>query len=255
MKKRTLKMSQVVSLEVDAKNRGNKETAELHKAMQKAELYKGTAEVFESTHEEGESYPPKKVKVRLAAEEALDKMAAVFTEWWDWTATKDYGNASEGARADVVVDDEVFIKQAPVPLLLFLKDQFENVRKAIDVIPTLDEAEDWVFDEKLGYHRTSEPVRTRKTKNTKKPIVLYDATPEHPAQTQLIDEVEIVGYWVGTKFSGALSATRKRDLQRRCAKVLEALKIAKEEANSHRTETQNIGTKLFGFVLGRTEAS
>jgi hypothetical protein len=248
-------MSQVVGLEADAKKQKHKITTELHKAMQKAELFRGTAEVFEPAVEGVELFPPKKVKVRLSAEEALGEMAEHWIEWWDWTATKDIGNASEGARANVVIDEEVFLEKVPVPLLLFLKDQFENVRKAIEVIPTLDEVEDWVWDVALGFYRTADPVRTRKTRNVKKPIVLYDATKEHPAQTQIIDDVEVMGYWVGTKFSGALSATRKKELLRRVAKVLEALKIAKEEANNHRTQTQNIGEKLFSFVLNQAEAS
>lgn len=255
MKTRTLKMSQVVGLEADAKKQKHKATTELHKAMQKAELYKGTAEVFEPASEDAEAFPPKKVKVRLSAEEALEEISAHWIEWWNWTATKDFGNASDGARADVIIDDKVFVEQAPVPFILFLLDQLENVRKAIEVVPTLDEVEEWVFDEALGFYRTAEPVRTRKTKNVKRPIVLYDATKEHPAQTQIIDDTEVVGYWVGTKFSGSLSAPRKKDLLRRVGKILEALKIAKEEANSHRTDTQDIGAKLFGYVLNRAEAS
>jgi hypothetical protein len=183
----------------------------------------------------------------LVGEEALESMAEIWNEFVDWTATKDYGNTE--AKADVVVDGVTLVPGAPVPFILFLEKQVTDFRTAIEKMPTLSEAEDWVYDEALGYYRTREPVRSHKTKTTKKAIVLYDATKEHPAQTQLIDDVKTVGYWTGHKFSGALSAPRKKMLLKRTNDLLAALKIAREEANSTVTETQDIGAKLFGFVL------
>jgi len=248
-------MAQVIAIETDIKQRAKPAITKVHKATQKPELFDGSSAVYEVAREGEETYPPKSIKVRLVAENALREMAETWVEFTDWTATKDLGNCSEDARADVVVGGVTLLEQAPVPLLLFLEKQVTDLRKAIEVIPTLSESEDWVYDEALGYHRTREPVRTHKTKSTKRAIVLHPPTKEHPAQTQLIDEVRTVGYWVGSKFSGALPVPRKRQLVDRANKLLQAVKAAREEANTAKTPVQNIGAKLFDFVLNPAEAS
>ena len=247
MKQRTLKMAQVIAIETDVKQRAKPAITKIHRITEKSELFEGSSATYEPTVEGEETYPPKKVKVRMVAEDALQDMADLLTEFVDWTATKDIGNCD--AKADVIVDGVTLLTEAPVPLLLFLEKQVVDLRKAIGVIPTLNEAEDWVYDEALGYHRTKEPVRTHKTKTKKVGIVLHAPTKEHPAQTQLIDEVKTVGYWTGYKFSGALPAPRKKLLVTRTNDLLAALKVAREEANTSKTTTQDIGAKLFGFVL------
>ena len=250
-----MKLSQVIALEADAKQRDSAAITKIHKATQKADLFAGSTSTYECTREGEETYPPQRRKVRMVAEEALKDMADHWTEWMDLTAAKDYGNAEESSRADVVVDGVVLVKQAPVPFLLFLEKQFTDFRKAIDVIPTLDEAEDWTYDKAIGMHRTKEPVKTHKTKKVQRGLVLHAPTKEHPAQTQLITEDQVVGYWTGTKFSGALTASRKKALLARVNQLLGAVKVAREEANHSKVSTKNIGAGLFEFVLGANEAS
>ncbi len=255
MSTKTMKLSQVIALETDAKQRIQSAVTKIHKAMQKADLYNGSTATYEATREGEEEFPSKKVKVRLVAETALAEMAEHWVELVDWTAAKDFGNCSSGARADVIVDGVTLVEQAPVPLLLFLEKQMTDLRKSIDVTPTLDEAEDWVFDDRMGYHRTAEPVKTHKTKKLQKGLVLHPPTVEHPAQTQMITEDVVVGYWTGNKFSGALTPTRKRSLLKRTNTLLGAIKVAREEANHSKVDTQNIGDGLYKFVLGQTETS
>ena len=252
---KTLHMAQVIAIETDVKQRAKPAITKLHRATEKAELYEGSSATYEPVHEDEETFPPKNVKVRMVAEDTLKEMAELFVEFIDWTATKDIGNCVETARADVVVDGVKLVDQAPVHLLLFLERQVKDLRKAIAVIPTLSESEDWVYDEALGYHKTREPVRTHKTKTKKVGIVLHPPTKEHPAQTQLIDDTRTVGYWVGRKFSGALPAPRKKALMERANKLLQAVKIARGEANRSKAVIQNIGAGLFDFVLNQTEAS
>ena len=251
MAMKTMKLSQVIALETDAKQRIQGVVTKIHKAMMKSDLYDGSTATYETTREGEEAFPPKKVKVRLVAEQALSEMAEQWVELVDWTAAKDFGNCSEGARADVIVDDVTLVEKAPVPLLLFLEKQVTDLRKAIDVTPTLDEAEDWVYDDSLGYHRTKEPVKTHKTKKLQKGLVLHPPTVEHPAQTQMITEDVVVGYWTGNKFSGALTPIRKKTLLRRTNTLLGAIKVAREEANHSKVDTKNIGDGLYKFVLGQ----
>ena len=84
-------------------------------------------------------------------------------------------------------------------------------------------AEDWKSDPNSGLYRT-EPTETHRTKKMQKPIVLYAATPEHPAQTQLITEDVIAGWWVLTRQSGAMPKPEKQRLQDRIDKLIQAIK-------------------------------
>ena len=105
------------------------------------------------------------------------------------------------------------------------------MRTFIDKMPTLDESEDWRKDEATGLFKT-EPTKTHRTAKVQEAIVLYDATEKHPAQTQLITKDVIVGYWNQVKQSGAITRGEKRKLLEKVEAVLNAVKSAREEANS-----------------------
>lgn len=81
--------------------------------------------------------------------------------------------------------------------------------------------------------------------------LLYPATTEHPTQTQLIAEDQIVGFWHQVKQSGAMCKPEKQDLAERVEKLLQAVKQAREEANT-RDETPvhgSIGGKIFDYLF------
>ena len=102
--------------------------------------------------------------------------------------------------------------------------------------------------EGLGLFR-SEPVKTSKTKKTQRPIVLYDATEHHPAQTQIITDDVVIGHWTTTKFSGAIPRPKKRVLLERIRKLEEAVKFAREQANSMEADEKKVGQKVLDFIF------
>ena len=114
----------------------------------------------------------------------------------------------------------------------------------------LDEAESWTKDENSGLFKT-EATQTHRTKKTVKPIVLYPATEQHPAQTQLLTEDVIAGFWSQIKQSGAMPKPDKQALLERVESLLKALKEAREEANGYdEVETPNVGEAIFAYLLG-----
>ena len=141
----------------------------------------------------------RRITVRL---EATDKASALraLAELFDITATKDWANCS--ARATVVVDGKPLLEDVPATYLLFLEKQLSDLRTFIDKMVELDAGEDWLEDPSTGMYRT-EAIKTQRTKKVQRPIVLYDATEHHPAQTQLITEDVVAGYWNTVKYSGA----------------------------------------------------
>lgn len=240
------KLNQIVAVEKSVKSRVYGEITEMHKASQKAELFNGFVKNYRKKDEEGEDYPPERKKVTQNADALLSQAATLLTELFDVTATKDWGNCH--AVADVVIDGETLIKDAPVPFLLFLEKQITDLHTFLEKIPTLDEADDWSRDENSGLFKTS-PIATQRTKKVQRPVVLYEATKEHPAQTQMISEDVVVGYWDTVKHSGALPTPRKKQLVERVEKLSKAVKFAREQANGANADNQEIGRKVFDYLL------
>jgi hypothetical protein len=240
------KLNQIVAIEKSVKGRVYGEITEMHKLSQKPDLFSGFSKQYRKKDEEGEDYPPEQKRVQILADEQLASAAKLLTELFDVTATKDWANCR--AVADVEIDGQVLIGAAPVPFLLFLEKQISDLHAFVDKLPTLDEAEDWAKHDGAGLFKTA-PIATHRTKKVQKPIVLYDATKEHPAQTQLITEDVVVGYWDTVKHSGALPAPRKKELMSRIEKLSQAVKFAREKANSADAETVGVGKPIFDYLL------
>ncbi len=79
--------------------------------------------------------------------------------------------------------------------------------------------------------------------------MLYPATPDHPAQTQLITEDVIAGSWLTIKYSGAIAVPRKKQLQQRIEKLANAVKSAREEANSLEVTEKKLGKEVFDYLF------
>lgn len=241
------KLNQVIAIEKGAKTRIYGAITELHKNAQKPELYYGFNKQYEPKDAGGEQFPPESKKVTLRATDVLDEARKLFTEYLDLTATKDFANMT--AKADIVVNGSgPLVKDVPVPYLLFLEKQLTDLRTFVDKMPVLDESENWTSDEALGLFKT-EPTKSHRTAKVVVPIVKYDATPEHPAQTDLISKDEVVGYWTQVKQSGAITRGDKRQLLERIESVLNAVKAAREEANSIEAQTKHVGEDLLGYIF------
>ena len=240
------KLNQIVAIEKSVKSRVYGDFTELHKASQKADLFTGFSKNYRKRDEEGEDYPPEHKRVQLEAGETLIQVAKLLTELFDVTATKDFANCT--AFADVVVDGQTIIAQAPVPFLLFLEKQLTDLHTFVDKMPTLDPADDWLGDPNSGLYKTVS-IATQRTKKVQRPIVMYEATEKHPAQTQLITEDVVVGYWDTVKQSGALPIPRKRELLDRIEKLSQAVKFAREQANDSEAPDKSVGGALFGYLF------
>lgn len=241
------KLHQVTAILKGVKSRVYGEVTALHKESQKPDLYLGFAKNYRKKNEDGEDYPPESKKVQLMAPDVLKKLAKLESEVFDLTAQQEFAN--QKAVADVVVDGVTLAKAVPVTYLIFLEKQFTDVRTFIEKMPALDEAKDWHADPNSHLFKT-DVVTTHKTKKVQKPIVLYPATKEHVAQTQLITEDEIVGWWDTTFNCGAVPVPRKELLLERVDKILRAVKMAREAANDQEVLEHAVGDAFFGYLLG-----
>lgn len=240
------KLNQILAIEKNKKTKLHKEISELHKALQKPSLVNGHKKVFTPKDEGGESFPDDDHRVQYRYDEVLEQIQERLATLMDVTATKDFTNCN--ALADVKVNGETFLEKVPVPYLLFLEKELHDLHTFLDKMVELDSAEDWREDPNSGLYR-SEPVKTHKTKKLQRPIVKYEATEHHPAQTELITEDVIIGYWTTTKFSGAIPRPRKKKLLERITLLEDAVKFAREQANSVDADQKGVGAKLLNFIF------
>ena len=241
------KLNQILAIEKGIKTRVYSEFTELHQATQKAPLMNGFHKSYQPRDEDGETYPAESVKVQHTAAEVLDRVAASLADLFDVTATKDWANCT--ARADVVIEGRTLVKDVPATYLLFLEKQLSDLHTFITKMTELDPGSDWSTDPGTGLYKTDTTL-TQRTKKVQRAITLYEATKEHPAQTQLITEDVVAGTWVTVKYSGAMPAPRKKQLLNRIEKLTNAVKFAREQANASEAPEKKLGKEVFDFLFG-----
>jgi hypothetical protein len=73
----------------------------------------------------------------------------------------------------------------------------------------------------------------------------------HPkGEVDIINIDRTIGHWTTTRRSGALQSDRVRSIQLRVRALLEAVKVARETANSVEVQSQTIGASIFGYLFG-----
>lgn len=213
----------------------------------KTQLLSGISRTYRPKDEEGDQLPPESTKLQINAEDALKAAVDAFARLFKVTLEKDGTNLH--ALADIVVDGVVLLNNVPVPFLLFLEKQLNDIHTVITKLPTLDPAENWHYDENAGAWAT-DPTETTRTKKIPRNHVKAQATDKHPAQVELYHEDVIVGYWKTIKFSGAVPAKRVSELLERMNKVRQAVKFAREQANSVEvTVNGNDSRKILDYIF------
>lgn len=239
----------IVMLQRTIKARTGALVSAAYKNVQKPALFTGIAREYTPKAEDGTPLPSESQQVQQVASSLLNSVAADMTSYWDITATRDAGNVL--ARADVKVRGQVILENVPTSTLLFLEKQLIDVRTFVTACPTLDSAKEWVTDEVTGISKTPRPVETTRSEKVEETAVVVQPTERHPAQVR--DRVKdlIVGTWATTHFSGAFTLAQQHTLVGRINELIDAVKIAREEANTIMVDDVRVGDALFGFLLDR----
>lgn len=201
--------------------------------------------------DEGERRPPESGPVQLRVEESVRELSATLVDYYDTVATQEVGNTK--VSANVVVDGEVLIPDAPIGLLLFLEKKLANLHTVFAKLPVLSSSEQWQRDDNDPSLYVTPAKQTRVTKKVPKNHVLAEATDKHPAQVQMYHEDVAVGFWTTRNFSGAISVQRRKQILDRIDTLARAVKTAREEANSNRVDRVHVGDALFNYILNSTE--
>lgn len=241
-----MRQNQVIAIVQGRKTKIQKLLTTVHHGWHKDRI-SGIARTYTPINEDGEVFPPESRVVQLRVRDAAKMVEAELTDYFNLVATQDYGNTS--AKGDITVDDEVILADVPVTSLLFLDKQLTDLRTFALAIPTLPTDRTWREDVAKNCWVT-EPEKTVKTQKKVEVIVKYDATPEHPAQTDLVNIDRTVGHWSTVHLSGALPEKDRDEIVARIEKLQDAIKLAREQANSTEVDRQeDFGKKILGYVF------
>lgn len=241
-------LSEVVAVTKDRKSVGERTLTEAYKTVQRGHEFEGSTKTYSSLDEDGPSFPAENNPVVSTVEDVVERLQDSFVRMLDVTRIQDEGNTL--ARADVVVNGNVLLEQVPATHLLYLEKTAESLHTFVSNLPTLDPAIDW-SEPDAGLRRSKTSVTSNKTSKVQEPVVLYDATEHHPAQTQLITRDVVVGNWTAVRFSGAISRQRKNLLVQRTRDFRDAVRVAREQANqTHVDDKVTEGNTVFDFIFG-----
>jgi hypothetical protein len=241
------KLHQILAVEKGARARGQAALTEAYHQFQKAALFTGIRRNYRPKDEAGDQLPGEATKVQVTVFQVLDRVGQELEDMFSLVYVKDRSN--QFARASITVDSLV-IEDVPVSYLLWLEKQLRDLATFVSKLPRLDPSEDWHLDENEGLYAT--PVtETTRTKKIPRGAELAPATDKHAAQVHLYHEDVLVGTWETVKFSGALPATEINQILARIRKLQDAVKVAREEANSTPAiADEGVGQKLLSYVFG-----
>lgn len=240
------KLNQMIAVRKGLVSRTNRAVTEIYKQFQKPALYAGISRTYQPRDDEGEGLPGEASRVQREVEADLQETAALVGKLIDAEFTIDVANTNAGA--DVVVDGVTFVAGAPVPFLLFLGKQLEDLRTQISKAPTLDPDKVWRPDPNVGGART-EPILTTRTAKKPQRFVKAEATDKHPAQVDVFMQDVIVGDWTTTVYSGAISRARRDQILTRINTLDDAVKRAVEEANGIDVPQEEVSSEIFEFLF------
>ena len=119
-------------------------------------------------------------------------------------------------------------------------------------IPTLDAAKAWIPDAgaaKPGIFRLAHPAERQQTIVTKEYKTVSEATPHHPAQVVQDEQSTVVGKYIVTDFSGAISSADKAAKLKKLTSLIRAVKAARQRANATTVNTElSLGHDLLNYI-------
>lgn len=243
------KLHEILAIEQDRKNKANQSVGETKKLFSKnSTMFDGMIKKYIAAEENAEQIPDESKEMDSTIKQALEATLAPVITSIDATLSKEETNASGVAKAELVVGDKSF-GEFSATALLAMEAQLAKMLDLYKAIPTLDTSKKWEFDGQNDFFRSNEEVKFRTIKRPKV-IVKYEATENHPAQTELINIDFQVGKYETTYFSGRITSNQKAQMIHRFEELIEAVKIARSRANNVEVKNVHIGKEIFGFIHG-----
>lgn len=247
-----MKLHELLAIESNLEGQANKCRTDLANTFEKKRHHFEEKRVmFFSNEEDTPPVVESQSDIQTTVRKELDWVQTHLTKLFD--ASYRVSEANQRASADVVLEDgsEPILTGVPATTLLELEKRLVDVKNLVAVTPTLDPAKGFTDDDQRGegYYKAREVTKTR-TKKTKRAIVLYNATPEHPAQTALVDEDVPVGKIQEQEWSSMLTVSEKAEMLERAEALIRAVRRARSKANEVEVNTSiKLGSVLLGYIF------
>lgn len=240
------KLNQVIALEKTVKAHAHHALTVAYQTLTKTPLLSGISRTYRPKDDEGEKLPSESTLVQTTVSEIFASMLTPMSKMFSLEYDKDLANTV--AKADITVGDIIVLSDVPATYLLFLDKQLVDLHTFVSKLPLLDPTETWTPSDVAGTNMST-AVETVRSKKIPRNHVLAEATTEHPAQVNLWHEDVTVGYWTTIKFSGAITKKSRDEMLARVIALQEAVKIAREKANTTEVERSNVGDTILGYLF------
>jgi hypothetical protein len=187
----------------------------------------------------------------------LDYLGQYIVDYFDVVLQKEMAN--QHAKADLTIDHDIFLLDAPATFLLGLESKLVRIRNVLKTIPTHKPGVEWEEDpnHRLAPNvvKTKNPVEAFQTKKTIEAKILFRPTKEDPpsagpTQVEKVPVVQNTGKFIGQEWSGMISPAEKSQMLARCDKLIEATKTARMRANKEEVPSAHVGLKIWDYILG-----
>jgi len=249
------KLHEILAVEPEREKTARKIAEEATKTFHdKGAMFLGSTRTWRMFDESAETEAPPTEYQALATTvpAKLKWVAGTVAQYFDTNLVKEATNQT--AVADLIVHDVTLMKDLPATFLLGLETKLTKLRPMYEAIPVLPPSVEWRDAPDLGAHvrQVVHPETKYKTAKTFKHKVLYEATPEHPAQIERWEETVNVGQSTRDVWSGMLTTAEKADMLGRLDALIQAVKRARQRANNITIVQKRVGAKLFDYIHGIT---
>ncbi len=154
------------------------------------------------------------------------------------------------ATGTVLWDGSPFLENMPVDELLGLESRLTKMRQLFAEIPTLDATKHWRHAEGMGrVWETEHPEETTKTEKQLLPVIMAEATKEHPAQIEAVQKDVVVGKFTTIKRCGSATAQQKAEAIKRIDELIIQIKQARMRANETEVEKITVADVIVKLIL------
>jgi hypothetical protein len=209
-----------------------------------------TLKMFDNARENEEAAAEQHQELATTVPEKLEYLSQSLIKHIDAVAQKEKTN--QIAKADIIIGNgKPLLSKMPATLLLTLETKLSQWRGVFAAIPTLPAGINWKTDADQGryvYKMTKEKV-TNRTEKIRLHKEISPATKEHKAQIDQWTEDRPVGTYHEINWCGMITSAQKSQLLTKIDGLIKAVKQARSRANQEEVLKENIGKKLWDFVV------
>lgn len=244
---KTPKLNQIIGVASGLKTAREKRVTKLYHLAQKPQLFVGRTRRYEPFEDGRENeLPPEDQAIQHTVAAVVEEARETWEKMMNVVAAQDLANCS--AKAEVVVDGEVVMRDVPATTLIFIEKQLNDLYNFVEQLPVLDPAEAWHWDNQSNCY-VSDVKETQRTQKVLQTKIVAEATEHHPAQYEKWTADVPVGVWKTRLLCGSLEEKQKQATLHRIRKLRDAVIFAREEANGVDAPEANTGSQLMNFVF------